>query len=289
MRLLEGRTGAKRDSPEPRPQQKVIGRLGRAGDEQWYAEPDLHQGAADHGRDRPYGIAGGGRVGRGGHPLVRVDQLRHVRLSCRDVHLRQANRVRTRATADAALGAKARAARSRLDGRCVKTIVFKSPKRAASRVAARNEPACRNPTTKKTTLSSSGARPNFVARKNTRKLCTTKPPPKLSSAKRPARRRTTGRDRRSGPVATSESCGASTLLESDARNQGAEEPDGHQEQEETMVTGYAKPSRPQHARARPQRARRTTRRSLPPRCRHRTPGSDYLDPPSRGASLARAR
>jgi hypothetical protein len=54
------------------------------------------------------------------------------------------------------LGAKAIAARSTFEGRCVKTIVRRSPIRAASCTAAWNESACRMPTAKKTTPSICG-------------------------------------------------------------------------------------------------------------------------------------
>ena len=50
-------------------------------------------------------------------------------------------------------GAKATAASRTFDGRCVKTIVRRSPIRAAMRTAAWNEKACRIPIAEKRTAS----------------------------------------------------------------------------------------------------------------------------------------
>ena len=89
-------------------------------------------------------------------------------------------------------------ARSKLDGRCVKTIVFSSPKRPASRTAPWNESACRIPTAKNAAPRTSGEVPYVSVNQYAMNACVTKPPPKESSAKRPERRRTIPRERSSG-------------------------------------------------------------------------------------------
>ena len=81
------------------------------------------------------------------------------------------------------------ASSSTFDGRCVNTIVFSSPKRAPRRAAATDDAACSSPAPKNTRPRVSTLTPNFRWSQNTRKVCTTKPPPNESSANSAASRR----------------------------------------------------------------------------------------------------
>jgi len=93
-----------------------------------------------------------------------------------------ANRRSNRATALPSVGMNGTATRSTFDGRCVNTIVFKSPNRAPRRAAATEEAACNKPAAKKMRPSTSTLAPNFRWNQNTRNVCTMNPPPNESNA-----------------------------------------------------------------------------------------------------------
>ena len=86
-------------------------------------------------------------------------------------------------------------ARTRFEGRCVKTMVFRRPIRAPSQPATIEDPAWSSPTPKKTSPMSSGPAPNWRPNQNTMKLWTMKPPANASTEKSAASLRTMLRDR----------------------------------------------------------------------------------------------
>src|SRR3989304_1573573 len=98
------------------------------------------------------------------------------------------------ATAIGRLGARGIAARSRLEGRWVTTIVGSSPKRRAITGATRNDPAWSNPTKKKITPRVAGEAPSLLLNQKAMKLWTTNPPPKESTPNSIAMARTRLRD-----------------------------------------------------------------------------------------------
>src|SRR5207237_8735989 len=113
------------------------------------------------------------------------------------------------ATCTCERGTAPRERRNELYGMCLKTVAFPSPIQRASRAAARWDRAFNTRAAKKRTTTVSTGAPNRSKKKYDTSVAETKPPPRLSSAKRADSRVTTYRpSRESG--ARRKAVGAST-------------------------------------------------------------------------------
>ena len=127
----------------------VVRALDHARDDERRAQRHLHDRRGHERAERSRHVARRVRVRGRGRTLVRVDHADDVGLACRHVHLAQRSSGRSSsAKAATSFGANGISASRTFDGRCVKTIVLRSPNRPASRTATWNDSACSMPTTK---------------------------------------------------------------------------------------------------------------------------------------------
>ncbi len=92
-----------------------------------------------------------------------------------------------RDTASQAKGTNGIAIIAMLEGMCVNTIVFTNPILRANRTATPMDTAVSTADPKNIKPRDPGSMPNFVKKKYAARLCATRPVPKLSTLKRPAR------------------------------------------------------------------------------------------------------
>src|SRR5215212_8348771 len=116
----------------------------------------LEQGSRQSRGDGLRHRSGSVRYAGGGRALIRVHHRHQIRLPGGNVHLGERKAGEEQVERQAQVRCEGEAASKTLEGRWVKTMVFTSPMRPASRAATRNETDCRMPTPKNTRPSSSG-------------------------------------------------------------------------------------------------------------------------------------
>src|SRR5215831_12922962 len=122
-------------------------------------------------------------------PLANVRSLGRTTAATKDCRVgtsisTSASRQRNSRIATLKVGAKGTAIRNRLEGKCVRTIVFTSPMRRASHAAPRCETALRTCTAKNTKARLSSPIPKRLKNQYVTSASVRKPPPNASSENR---------------------------------------------------------------------------------------------------------